>query len=227
MPVNDNILKAFCEDDSKKSIPAVKEDQLMKQYLEFMKLHQDYAMISSAYDLANIIRSYNFWYKNKDIEPNIFDVNPGDVYYVDLGSFNLKYEEGYIHSCLVIKRFSGMVLVAPGSTKKYGKKNYLIEPVNAGDGFKENTGVMIDQLRCVSITRLRGTIIGQMNKPTLDKILDKIMDAYMKDAANSLKSLTTENAQLKVDIEGYKEKIKNLEEQIKNGCNITTESGEK
>jgi len=232
MGIDESVLKRYCEDDSKKSINSLQEPDLISQFLEYIKLNQDFAKNSNAYELASVIRSYHFWYEKKEEDPPIFPVYPRDIFYVDLGGFNLRYEEGYMHSCLILKRFSGMVLVVPGSTKKYGKKNFLIEPVQAGDGFKSDTGVMIDQLRCVSTTRIRGKKIGQVSPETFQRINDKILRAYFTEKFEELtklvednKDLKNENEALKLQIEEHIEKIKILQEQTNNGSNTNNNKG--
>lgn len=216
MRLDDNVLRKLCEDLSKKKSPAISEPELVSEYLKFIQMNNELMNIGSAYDIASIIRSYDFWYGKKDAEPKTFYVNPKEVYYVDLGAFNLKYEEGFLHSCVVIKKYGTMVLVVPGSTKKYGKKHFLIENVSAGDGFIEDTGVMIDQLRCVSITRIRGKIIGTMTDPTFSKIENKIFEAYLCNKFKENEDLKHENENLKKEIDEYKETIEKLKQDISN-----------
>lgn len=103
MQLDDNVIRKYCEDANKKKVAAVEEPEVVKEFLKFMQLNQEFFSICSAYDAASFMRSYGFWYNKKDSEPKKFSVNPGEVYYVDLGAFNLKYEEGFLHSCIIVK----------------------------------------------------------------------------------------------------------------------------
>lgn len=219
MKLDDNMLKKYCEDNSKKGIPAIKEPEVVKEFLKFMQLNQEFFSVCSAYDAASLMRSYGFWHDKKDSEPKVFSVNPKEVYYVDLGAFNLKYEEGFLHSCIIVKRYGTMVLVIPGSSKKFKKGNFLIEDVVAGDGFRDNTGVMIDQLQCVSITRIRGKKIGEVKEETFKRIENKILEAFMPEKSKQLRTLVSENNSLKKELEEYKKRVSDLEEQVKNNQN--------
>lgn len=212
------VLKRYAEDVTKKSVLAINETELVKEFLKYEELNHDFLLNSSAYEVANTLRSFKFWYDNKNSVPSNFRPKAKEVYYIDLGAFNIKYEEGFVHSCLIIKRFGDKVMVVPGSTKKYAMHNFLIEPVNAGDGFVQNTGVLIDQIRCVSVSRIVGTKLGTMTLPTFKKIETKIFEAFLGNKLAEFEQLERDNTQLqqeKNDLEAKIEKHKKEIEKIK------------
>lgn len=105
MKLDDNVLKKFCEDITKKHVSAVNEPELVREFLKYIEMHNDFMAKASAYEIASTMRSYSNWYENKDIEPNKEFGEQREVYYVDLGAFNVKYEEGYLHPCIIVKRY--------------------------------------------------------------------------------------------------------------------------
>lgn len=225
MQLNDTVLKKYCENVCYKTITAMSQEALIKEFLLYSNLNNEFASNSSAYDLANSLRSFDFWFSKRNVEPKHFPIKNGSVFYIDLGAFNLKYETGYIHSCIVLKQLGKMLIVAPGSTKKYGKGNYLIEDVIAGDGFASNTGVLIDQIRCVSITRVKGKKIGEVSSPTLRRIEEKVFNAILSDLykdftkeITDLKSSVTTNEKqinyLNSELESKKSEIEGLNKKI-------------
>ena len=214
MNLDEDILKIFCSDIKYKSISSTSQEPLVKEFLKYNDLNNVFANSSSSYDLANTLRSFDFWFSKRSEEPKYFPVKEGSIYYLDLGAYNLKYETGFIHSCIILKQWSTMVLVIPGSSKKYKKNNFLIEDVKAGDGFRENTGVLIDQSRFVSITRIRGKVLGEIKPETLKRIKDKYLNITLPDLHKSYAEIQNENNTLKGEIAIKEEEIEALKKQL-------------
>lgn len=212
--LNDIILRKYTEDITQKGIRAIDAPELVLQFIEYEKLNHSLLHSTSAYELANSLRSYKFWYDKRNIEPPKFKPNARDVYYVDLGAFNIKYEEGFIHPCLVVKSYGDKALVVPGSTKKYGKGGFLIEDITLGDGFTNNTGLLIDQLRCVSVTRFKGKKLGRVSPETFKKIEDKVFQAFLQNKYSKFEELEKEKQQLICDKEVLNQKIQKLNEEL-------------
>lgn len=207
MSINENILKKYCEDVNYKSVQAVDEPEVVKEFLKYLEMQNEFMANTSAYQISSTMRSYATWYNNKDIRPKSSIASNREVYYVDLGAFNLKWEEGYIHPCVVLKRYATTVLVIPGSTKQYGTGDPLIFDINAGNGFKENTGLLLDQIRCVSTTRLiRKLGCGKVSEPTFNEILDKVMEKFFSQKFHEYTQLKLKNDKLQKQLEQQKEK---------------------
>lgn len=212
--IHETILKRYTENVLMKSSDALENSELIKEYFILQDLLNDFVQKENAYEVANTIKSFNYWNLNKDREPVGFKIKPKDVFYIDLGAFNIKYEESFLHSCLVIKKYGTMVLVVAGSSKKYGKNNFLIEDVQAGDGFRDNTGLFIDQIRCVSVTRIKGKKIGEISDQTFDRVKNKIIEAYFPDKHEELKKLKIKNDKLEEEIENITLKNIDLEKSV-------------
>ena len=215
MQIDDTKLNKYCENEAYKSILSVNESDVIKEYFKYQTMNNIFTEKSNAYELSNTMKSFSFWFSKRDSEPNYFPVQPGQVYYVDLGAYNLKYETGFIHSCLILKQCSTMILIVPGSTKKYGKKIFLIEDINAGDGFKENTGILIDQMRFVSITRIRGKLLGTVHPDTLERVEKKIFQNSFPRHFQKFSKLEMDNKKYLEQINEKNENINDLEINIK------------
>lgn len=212
--VNDSVLRSFCEDVTKKNVLAVHEPTLIPEFLTYIQLHNDYMKTANAYEIASTIRSFETWYLNKDKEPNHnHPVTYRDVYYVDLGAFNLKYESGFIHPCIVIRKYGCNMLVIPCSSKKYGKNDELIFDIGKGDVFRENTGALLDQVRNVSVTRLKGKM-GRVDAELFNDLIDQLMKKYLCKKYSDFKVLENKNKKLDEQINDKDKKICELEEII-------------
>lgn len=214
MNLNESVLKVFCEDVAKKSVKAVNEPTLVKEFLKYIQMNNQFMSTTSAYEIASTMRSYSTWYDNKDIEPNNKYGEQREVYYIDLGAFNLKYEEGYVHPCVIIKRYGTNVLVIPGSTKSYGKSNDLIFDIDAGNGFKENTGLMLDQIRCVSTTRFVSKLeYGKVSPEVFNDVLDRVMKKLFSGKFHEYTQFKLRNEKLQKQLEREKENYNKLKEE--------------
>jgi mRNA-degrading endonuclease toxin of MazEF toxin-antitoxin module len=204
-----NVLKSVYQDISMKRIQAIEKPELVKEFFKYIDFNNNIFEKKSAYDIASILNSYNDWYVKKDKEPKSFNIRPGDIFCVELGCFNVKYEMSYIHTCIVLKKIGYTVLIVPGSSKKYKKNNFLIEDIEKGDGFKENTGVLIDQSKFVSINRIVGSRLGMVSKETLKRVENKFLEVCSPNKYNKLKLLEKENNDLKEEIIELKKKLEN------------------
>lgn len=202
-----DVLKSFYQNDLMKNVSAIEKPELTKEFIKYLNLNNKILTDESAYEVSSIINGFWNWYRNKNKNPINFPVKSRDVFLVDLGTYNLKYEAGYFHPCVVIKKYGTMVLVLPGSSKKYGKRSFLIENVTTDDGFKENTGLQIDQLRFVSIQRIVGSKVGELSIDKFKTIEEKMLKAYFENYFNMNEKMIND---LKVENENLLKEVKNL-----------------
>ena len=210
--LNERVLRVYCEDIEKKEVKSIDETKLVHEFLTFIQLHNEYMKKANAYELASMIRSFETWYINKDKEPNKRHIaNYRDVYYVDLGAYNLKYESGFIHPCIVIRKYDGNALVVPCSSKKYGKQDDLIFDIKKGGAFKENTGALLDQVRNVSVTRFKKKM-GRVSSEVFEDLLDQLLKKYFCKKYFNFESLENQNKKLKNEVNELQEKLNELQE---------------
>ena len=103
------------------------------------------------------------------------------------------------------------------------KKNDLIFNIKAGDGFKKNTGLLLDQIRCVSTTRLTKIEIkgkqSKVSEETFNNIQDAIIKKIFGKKHEEIQSIKRENNKLKKEINEIKEKINPKEIEITKSYN--------
>lgn len=225
--LNETTLRLYCEDIEKKKVKAVDETKLVYEFLTYIQLHNEHMKKANAYEIASTIRSFSTWYSNKDKEPDKRHVSSyRDVYYVDLGAYNLKYESGFIHPCIVIRRYDGNALVVPCSSKKYGKDDELIFDIDKGGAFRENTGALLDQVRNVSVTRFKGKM-GRVSTEVFDNLLEQLFKKYFCKKHFDFESLKIKNQKLEQQVNELQEKLNKLEEQSNNKDKLISELQEK
>ena len=82
----------------------------------------------------------------------------GTIIFADLGATNFKYEPSFTHPCVVLDQNRNFILVAPCSSKKYGKGYPEIVDATPADGFSCNTGIQTNGIRWISKNRVISTI---------------------------------------------------------------------
>lgn len=158
-------------------------------------------------ELASIIWSMERWMTIKG-QMNQTKYTIRDIVEVDLG-LGYGFEMSYRHPCIVIHDSNaGFCLVVPCSTGKYGKRNKFIIDGISSDGFKENTGVLIDAMRCVSKTRITGKV-GEITVPFLNKMNNIILEEYFSRHFHKL-------SVLEKDLQREREKNQELQTTIEN-----------
>lgn len=159
----------------------------------------------SVIELSSIILSLERWMSVKGtMNKGAYKVR--DIVGVDLG-LGYGYEMSYRHPCIVLyDSNAGFCLVVPCSTGKYGKGNKFIIDGTPTDGFRENTGVLIDAVRCVSKTRINSKV-GEITVSFLERLNNIIIHNYFPRHFHRLHVLKNE-------LEAERLKIKELESKL-------------
>lgn len=176
----------------------------------------------SIYEMSHWNNNIDRWLRNRSYE-NMKPYKRGSIVLVDLGASNFKYEPSFSHPCIVLDERQRSILVAPCSTKKFGKGYREIIDANAGiDGFAQNTGVQVEELRWINKNR----VISKLGK-TSSRILNEIdfrilksIPSYRKELSKfnseseQNKQLLDKNNELSNKIIELENKIKELNEKI-------------
>lgn len=120
------------------------------------------------YDMAHWINNIDRWIKNLT-SINKTQYTRGSIVILDLGSQNFRYEPSYAHPCVVIFDRQYTILVAPSSSKKFGKGFPEIIDAGQKDGFSSNTGVQIESFRWVNKNRVI-SVVGKVNNDLLNEM---------------------------------------------------------
>jgi hypothetical protein len=114
---------------------------------------------------------------------------PGTILMVDLGATNMGNEPMYEHPCVVLINDFKMVLVAPCSSKKYGRGHANVIDATPADGFHVNTGIQMGSFRWIDKKRVTN-VMGAVTDPTLlhrmEMYILNLFPAYHTAAADHL-----------------------------------------
>lgn len=151
MPINLQRLKQLISDKTNKTKPAIGEKGLIEDLITFMAGLCNYVIKFTIYDLAQWILGINNWIK-QNRTTKFATYRRGQIVYIDFGPNNFGHELSYTHPSVVIFSQALFLVVIPGSTAKYGAKSGFI--YDCTTGFDEPTGLMLDQIRYVSKSRV-------------------------------------------------------------------------
>ncbi|MGL4848134.1 MAG: type II toxin-antitoxin system PemK/MazF family toxin [Clostridium sp.] len=151
-------------------------------------------------EIKSIILSLRRWLSTKG-KINKVSFKRGDIVEIDLG-LGYGFEMSYLHPCIILEDSNaGFSLVIPCSTGKFGKKNKYIINGTKEDGFKKDTGVLIDSIRCISKTRINRKV-GEVSLEFYDRINEKILLEFFKKQSMEVRNLKKDyEAVLKENIE--------------------------
>ena len=137
----------------------------------------DFLRNFSVYEMAHWIMFSTRWIKSKTTTDNIQGYKRGTILFVDLGADNFGHEPSYMHPGIVLDENRNNILIAPCSSKKYGRALSDVIDAEISDGFSSSTGVQVGSIRWISKNRVLSRL-GKASSSLLDKIdifmLDKI-----------------------------------------------------
>lgn len=184
--------------------------ELMDQSNEILNMLKDFIGRMKNFEIASILLSMKRWIGTKG-KVNRVNFKRADIVEIDLG-LGYGFEMSYLHPCIILQDSSaGFCFVAPCSTGKFGKVNKYIINGYINDGFKSNTGVLIDSIRCISKTRINKKV-GEVSLEFYDKLNIEIVKEYFQK-----QNLEVRN--LKRDYERLLEENIELKKHISNNSN--------
>lgn len=165
----------------------------------------------SEYEMAHFINNNERWIQNRATITST-NYERGDILMVDLGAHNFRNEPSFPHPCVVVKATEFSILVAPCSSKKYGKGYHEIIDATPADGFIINTGIQSMSYRWVNKNR----VINKMGK-TGNRILnalDKKMLQHIPGHKLLINQKKHEINNLNLQLESSKKQINSLKQAI-------------
>ena len=128
----------------------------------------------TTYEMAHWINYSDRWVGNRNTKNNTIGYKRGTILFIDLGSGNFGHEPSFTHPAIVLAQTKDSILIAPCSSKKYGKGFPEIVDATSADGFSPNTGIQTYSMRWVSKNRVL-SIIGKTSSAILDKVDEKML----------------------------------------------------
>ena len=203
----DSISKSY---NSKKTLGETNHE-LLDLYKQIIWNIIDLTNKFSVYEMSHWINNKDRWIYNRNTD-NRKEYHRSCIVIVDLGATNFRYEPSFAHPCIVlVDRFNSM-LIAPCSSKKYGKGlRNIIDAKKDIDGFSIDTGIQIESIRWVHKNRVV-SIAGHASPrimEAIDKYILSITPAYRREKAK-IKAIKSELITSKKEIEKLNNEIKVL-----------------
>ena len=189
-------------EESSKLVPGRKQKKLIDICQKSLNHYVDYLSTLDIYEMGQITNGIDHFLDDKKRSISIRDYQRGDIVLLDFGFANFGYEFSYPHPAVVLAETTYFIMIAPCSTKKYGKSYDDVIDAEESDGFTTKTGVIVDGLRWCSKTRVIAPL-GETNKRVLDKIEDYLLSKItlfhqiLSDNDRQIYALTEENIKLK------------------------------
>lgn len=166
----------------------------------------------STYEMAHWTNYTDRWLANRIASPNTVSYKRGTILYIDLGAANFGHEPSFTHPCIVLDQNKTSILIAPCSSKKYGKGFPEVVNATVSDEFSSNTGVQTNGIRWISKNRVI-SVIGKTTSEILDQIdtlLLKSIPLHTKrllSIQNSLADLQKSNVDLMAENQALKDRL--------------------
>lgn len=163
------------------------------------------------FDMGNATTAFRHFLEDKKDVPTDESYYRGDIVMIDFGCMNFGYEFNFLHPAVVLSQTQYHVLVAPCSSRKYGKGYPDVLDAETSDGFVKKTGIILDGIRCCSKTRIDKKI-GEASEALLDKIEDYFLcrsNRYKAISEQTIKKLKEKDA----IIEELRRQLRNKEKE--------------
>lgn len=175
----------------------------------------------STYEMAHWTNYADRWLTSRTSRFNTIGYPRGTLVYVDLGAGNFGHEPSFTHPGVVLSQNRDSILIAPCSSKKYGKGFPEIVDATTNDGFSINTGIQTNCIRWISKNRVI-SVIGTTSPHILNDIDSLILKSIplhnkqMIEKENNLNTLKKEITELENSNKMLRAEIKQLKEQLAN-----------
>ena len=172
----------------------------------------------TAFDMSSWIAWTNLWIKDKlgsPIKKDVYDRRK--LVTVNLGTCNIDSEASYEHPAIILYNDFKSVLIAPMTSKKYGKGLSCLIDVPKEDcpGLTENSTIQLDNIRCISKKRITGTLRGLLPVEYMDKVDDALLKLYIPRLNIKMNNLIIECDKLRKENEQLKRNL-DLDTKIQN-----------
>ncbi len=138
----------------------IRDEKLYQYFLTALEETKKYYDESTSFEIAQFTNYVDHWLKDNKKNPTYQNYGVGSILYVDFGAMNFGFELSFPHPCVVIAESGAFILAAPCSTKKFGHDFPDIIEGSRKDGFSQNTGIVLDNIKWIS----KGRVIAKMGK---------------------------------------------------------------
>lgn len=173
-PINRTNIEAQTQINTSKTDPGDGNTTVFQGFQLVMCNVKEWLRKLSVYDMGHWSVFVDRWINNYSfVNNNVYQ--RGEIVKVDLGAINFRYEPSYSHPCVVIAASKDNILIAPGSTKKFGSRyNNIIDAPATPGGFARNTGIQMEGVRWVHKNRITTGVLGNA-EPGIMKQIDEYL----------------------------------------------------
>lgn len=197
---------------------------LVKDINKSIKDTETFVINLSVYNACSWIEWNELWLDDKYRSPkNTNSYKRRKLINVELGYSQIGSEAAFNHPAVVLYEEKDWVLIAPITSKKYGKGLDLLIDVPSGScaGLTDPSTIQLDHIRAISKKRITGTRTGSLPTQYMDKInealLKKIIPHIHKEYVNLKEkndSLSKDIRKMQLEINILREKNKFLESKL-------------
>lgn len=177
IPINRHQVTLLSRQQNSKQNPGRSDPALYPIFAHAQINAEDMLKEFTVYEMAHWTNYIDRWMSGRNSPPNTTGYKRGSILFIDLGAENFGHEPSFTHPGVVLDQTKDSILIAPCSSKKYGKGYPEIVNATISDGFSTNTGIQVNCIRWISKSR----VISKAGFTT-SAILDQI-------DANILKSI--------------------------------------
>lgn len=232
IPINRVAVDSLSKQPNSKSTSGVNDTNLYPVYIHSLTNLSDLTRNYSTYEMAHWTNyADRFCDSRNSGTPNTTGYKRGSIVFVDLGAGNFGHEPSYTHPAVVLQQNKYSIMIAPCSSKKYGKGIPSIIDATTSDGFSINTGIQTDSIRWISKDRVISThgTVSNFILDSIDSILLSAIPTYKREIRNKnsvISQLESEKITLEIEKEALEQEIETLKAKI-NELTVSNSSDEK
>ena len=205
--INRRHIDALSKQCNSKQTPGKLDPALYPIFAHSLMNANDTVKDFSTYEMAHWTNYTDRWLSNRTCRSNTTGYPRGTIVFLDLGAENFGHEPSFTHPGIVLDQSRDSILIAPCSSKKYGKGFPEIVDATTYDGFSGNTGIQTNAIRWVSKNRVISTL-GNTSSLVLDRI-DALILKSIPLHTRKLIDKDKQIASLKAEVEALKKALNN------------------
>lgn len=178
---------------------------------------KSYVVNLSVFKACTWVEWNDFWLKDKKYGERVINSYPRrKLVNVELGYGQIGSEAAFNHPAVVLYEEHDWILIAPITSKKYGKGLELLIDIPSGScqGLTEPSTVQLDHIRAISKKRITGTRSGSLPISYMDKINESLLKRYAPNLYKEYVTLKEENNNLKEENNNLKKQNEKLIQEL-------------
>lgn len=219
MAIDLNKIKSLKEDSRERWKRTKNVPDLVINLNEAIKKKEDVLLDLRVFDSCSWIEWNELWISDKNNSSRNTNSYPRrKLVKVQLGYTHVGSEASYSHPAVILYEEKDWVLIAPITSKKFGKGlDLLIDiPLGTCTGLDKDSTIQLDHIRAISKKRIIGTLSGSLPVQFMDKINLILMEKYAPHLYRDYQELVKKNMDVISENNKLKEEKQKLEGLLRN-----------